>query len=180
MTAIAVALDKDSIILGTDSSVAYGDWIEMDYGPKIYQPAENIWLAEAGWTQRIQVAERIAVELAEQGRAGHSITPFPRRLTDKLAEKFIKPEDEESDQTLQMEIILIYEAAAYFISKDACLIPIKTYIAAGAGGPTCMGALQVLYGQVPLQEAVRRAISAAIAHSPGCGGTPHTILVPRA
>lgn len=179
MTAIAVALDKDQIILGSDSQVTIGAWMKTDSGSKIKQLANNIWLAEAGSCKRLQYAEEVITSLAAQQEASKFSTPLSIRIATKLADRYMSEADDDDEKSLRMELILVCDNAAWFIANDASVIPIKHYLAAGTGGSTMMGTLFVLYGKVLLQVAVEQAVRAAIQHSPECGGEAYTISIPR-
>ena len=164
MTAIVGIKDKTRVCLYSDRGASDNDSIVAMTTPKIWEVSENIicgYAGSGGLGQMIQYMKWPTLEGDAMEYLRASLAPAIIKARDKNAGK-----DEEEASLLigiKVDTPLLFEMD----TSDYSVFPFD-YTSIGSGGPIALGSLHSTTGS--LESRGKKAIMAAIDHSPSCLG----------
>jgi 20S proteasome alpha/beta subunit len=164
MTAIVGIKDATRVCLYSDRGASDNDTIVSMTAPKIWEVSENIicgYAGSGGLGQMIQYMKWPAFDGDAMEYLRASLAPAIIKTREKMAGK----DEEEASLLIGMKVKtpLLFEMD----TSDYSVFPFD-YTAIGSGGPIALGSLYSTTGS--LESRGKKAIMAAIEHSPSCKG----------
>ena len=164
MTAIVGIKDDKNVYLFGDRGASDSDTIVSMTTPKIWKVSENIiagYAGSGGLGQMIQYMKWPVFDGDAMEYLRASLAPAIIKTRDKMAGK------DEEEASLLIGIKTIEPMLFEMDTSDYSVFPFD-YTAIGSGGPIALGSLHSTTGS--LESRGKKAIMAAIDHSPSCKG----------
>jgi 20S proteasome alpha/beta subunit len=164
VTAIVGIKDDKNVYLFGDRGASDSDTIVSMTTPKIWQVSENIiagYAGSGGLGQMIQYMKWPTFDGDAMEYLRASLAPAIIKARDKMAGK------DEEEASLLVGINTIEPMLFEMDTSDYSVFPFD-YTAIGSGGPIALGSLHSTTGS--LESRGKKAIMAAIDHSPSCKG----------
>jgi 20S proteasome alpha/beta subunit len=164
MTAIVGIRDEESVCLYSDRGASDSDTIVSMTTPKIWKVSENIiagYAGSGGLGQMIQYMKWPVLEGDPMKYLRATLAPAIIKGREKMAGK------DEEEASLLICIKTIEPMLFEMDTSDYSVFPFD-YTAIGSGGPIALGSLHSTTGS--LESRGKKAIMAAIDHSPSCKG----------
>ena len=164
MTVIVGIQDDKNVYLFGDRGASDNDSIVAMTTPKIWEVSENIiagYAGSGGLGQMIQYMKWPAFDGDAMEYLRASLAPAIIKARDKMAGK------DEEEASLLIGIKTIGPMLFEMDTSDYSVFPFD-YTAIGSGGPIALGSLHSTTGS--LESRGKKAIMAAIDHSPSCLG----------
>jgi len=164
MTAIVGIKDDKNVYLFGDRGASDSDTIVSMTTPKIWQVSENIiagYAGSGGLGQMIQYMKWPTFDGDAMEYLRASLAPAIIKARDKMAGK------DEEEASLLIGIKVVEPMLFEMDTSDYSVFPFD-YTAIGSGGPIALGSLHSTTGS--LESRGKKAIMAAIDHSPSCKG----------
>ena len=164
MTAIIGIKDETRVCLYSDRGASDSDTIVAMTTPKIWQVSENIiagYAGSGGLGQMIQYMKWPTFDGDAMEYLRASLAPAIIKAREKMAGK------DEEEASLLIGIKTITPMLFEMDTSDYSVFPFD-YTAIGSGGPIALGSLHSTTGS--LESRGKKAILAAIDHSPSCLG----------
>ena len=164
MTAIVGIKDDKNVYLFGDRGASDSDTIVSMTTPKIWKVSENIiagYAGSGGLGQMIQYMKWPVFDGDAMEYLRASLAPAIIKTRDKMAGK------DEEEASLLIGIKVVEPMLFEMDTSDYSVFPFD-YTAIGSGGPIALGSLHSTTGS--LESRGKKAIMAAIDHSPSCKG----------
>ena len=164
MTAIVGIKDDKNVYLFGDRGASDSDTIVSMTTPKIWKVSENIiagYAGSGGLGQMIQYMKWPTFDGDAMEYLRASLAPAIIKARDKMAGK------DEEEASLLIGIKVVEPMLFEMDTSDYSVFPFD-YTAIGSGGPIALGSLHSTTGS--LESRGKKAIMAAIDHSPSCKG----------
>lgn len=166
MTCIAAIKHPDGAIhLAADREQTQG-WIKVNLGePKIFKREKFVY-GVCGYSRIADIMRRVFNEpprLADQDTLRYISGVWVNAWRQCLQECGVKHITENEDRQ-NSSILMVYEGRMFAVSSNFSVTECLDYLAMGSGGDVAMGALYAA-------KDVVMAVSAAIEHAVGCGGS---------
>jgi len=186
MSVVVAVAKEGQIVMAADSQTNFGDIV----APTDNHRAEKIarigsaYLATTGWAIyeniiRDFVNPRRPPSLADE----RAIFRFFLRLWTALHDKYGFVNDQSEEQhspfgDLGATFLVASRKGIYSVASDMSVTRFEQYYAIGSGYALALGALHALYGErYDAEELARRAVEAAVAFTPYCGGDIQLVRV---
>lgn len=175
---VAVAKD-DRVAIASDSQVNFGDLVvpPANHQAMKIRRLGRSYLAVTGWALYENIFNDFIDPKRPPSLAGErAIYQFFLRLWKALHDRygFVNDQCEEQHSPfgdLAAAFLIANRTGIFSVASDMSVTRFERYYAIGAGNDFALGALHALYDEpYPAEVLAQRAVAAAIAFNPFCGG----------
>jgi len=205
MTIALIVQNNKKIVIAADRLASNG-FYGQPYSSKIKQIGPSTYVALAGGDGIVHVENILTLKnkLTTDLKTTTDVCVYINKLTEDIKEReaYFEPNRRngndlltpsgERTEIIQLQLLVISPYGVWEVQQDLSILEIQHHIGAvGAGATFAMGALHVLCNEfgdttncvydylTDIEQIARKAVQAAIAYSPSCGGSIDTIVVQK-
>jgi 20S proteasome alpha/beta subunit len=175
MTVIAGLVTEGGVVLGADRMLSSCSH-KSDSGPKIFE-REGWAYAITGSVRTIQIMEKVSKDKKVVSRS--DVIDLAASLYEQLKEKGLGGAKAGEMPDFDSAFLVATIEGLFHIQRDFGVAEYKNFHASGIGCEYALGVLHDGYSRTDPVELVCRAIAAANALNPHCGGGPDVVAIAR-